>query len=97
MAAPTPTSEQGRGEVHERKGDRHPGKGQRPDTVADENAVGDIVEGGGCHGNYGGDGVLHQQTPDILRAQLSGLFGLFHTVDLHLLFGSSQPGCGRRR
>lgn len=88
MAAPTPTSEQGRGEVHERKGDRQPREGRRPDAVADENAVGYIVEGGGSRRDHGGHRVLHQQTPDILRAQLSGLIGPLYALDHHLLCGS---------
>ena len=53
-----------RGEVHQREGQRQARNGQRPDPVADEDAVDHVVERRGRHGDDRRHGILYEQLPD---------------------------------
>lgn len=50
-----------RGEVHQREGQRKARDGQRPDPVADEDAVDHVVERRGRHGDDRRHGILHER------------------------------------
>jgi len=70
-----------RGEVHQREGQRKARDGQRPDPVADEDAVDHVVERRGRHGDDRRHGILHEQLPDSLGSKLqSRRFYLRHKL-----------------
>ena len=58
-----------RGEVHQREGQRKARDGQRPDPVADEDAVDHVVQRRGRHGDNGRYGILCQQLADALGSK----------------------------
>ena len=55
--------------IHQGEGDGETGYGHGPHSVADENAVDDVVKGSDRHAYDGGDGVLQKQFPDRLGLQ----------------------------
>ena len=59
-----------RGEVHQREGQREARNGQRPHSVADEDAIDHVVERRGRHGDDRRHGILHEQLADTLGSEL---------------------------
>ena len=75
-----------RRQVHQREGDGQARDGHGAHTVADEDAVDDVVERHDGHADDGGDGILHEQLPDA--------FGTEYVRIVHML---SYKGYSQQR